>query len=100
MEVLAILVQRIAAACHAEEIWLFGSRARGDDLSDSDYDFLVVTHDGDPARDESEAYRAVADLGVGCDILACCRRDFDAGRQDHMDIVARAIREGRRVYPA
>ncbi len=32
-----------------KELWLFGSRARGDNRPDSDYDFLVVA-DGDRAE--------------------------------------------------
>ena len=33
---------------HAEEIWLFGSRARGDHRADSDWDLLAVLPDDAP----------------------------------------------------
>ena len=38
------------------EIWLFGSRARGDNRPDSDYDFLVVAE-----GDRTELRKIVAD---------------------------------------
>ena len=34
---------------HLKELWLFGSRARGDCQADSDYDFLVVA-EGDRTK--------------------------------------------------
>ena len=39
-----------------KELWLFGSRARGDNRPDSDYDFLVVAE-----GDRSELREVVAD---------------------------------------
>lgn len=42
----------LLALCQAElqavEIWIFGSRARGDHHPDSDWDILVVTRDDAP----------------------------------------------------
>jgi hypothetical protein len=46
--VLAEIVHRLVAAYEPERIYLFGSRARGDAGSDSDYDLLVVVPDGAP----------------------------------------------------
>ena len=42
------LIALCQAELFAEEIWLFGSRARGDHRPDSDWDILVVARDGTP----------------------------------------------------
>ena len=42
------LVDVVAAALDPEEIWLFGSRARGDAHEHSDYDLFVVVPDDTP----------------------------------------------------
>lgn len=39
------LVKALREENHAVEVWLFGSRARGDFHSDSDYDILAVMSD-------------------------------------------------------
>jgi predicted nucleotidyltransferase len=41
-----------ALGAHLRELWLFGSRARGEARPDSDYDLLVlVDHDANQLRD-------------------------------------------------
>lgn len=44
--VLSEIVRRLVAAYEPERIYLFGSKARGDEGPDSDYDLLVVVPDG------------------------------------------------------
>ena len=39
------LVRRVVDTLHAEEVWLFGSRARADHRPDSDWDLLAVLPD-------------------------------------------------------
>jgi len=43
-----VLVQLCRTEMHAVEVWLFGSRARGDHRPDSDYDILAVVADDAP----------------------------------------------------
>lgn len=45
LEEMRMLVHTIAVKYPVAEIYLFGSRARGEESSDSDYDFLVVPKD-------------------------------------------------------
>jgi len=44
------LVAEIEHRLRPDEIWLFGSRARGDHRSDSDWDLLAVLADDAPAE--------------------------------------------------
>jgi hypothetical protein len=97
---LGFLVGRLVAALRPEEIWLFGSRARGDARPDSDFDMLVVFSDaaGREAYDYFRARAPVASSGVGVDIVPCRRRDVDADRALPGTIVHAATSEGRLVY--
>jgi uncharacterized protein len=56
---LAILREKLGSRLH--EVWLFGSRARGDHNDDSDYDILVVA---DGELKESRTVVADADYQV------------------------------------
>jgi predicted nucleotidyltransferase len=51
------LVDRIISRWHPHQVWLFGSRARGDSTPESDWDLFVVVDD---SVDEAEL-----DPGVG-----------------------------------
>jgi predicted nucleotidyltransferase len=44
------LIDKVQNDLHAEQIWLFGSRARGDNRPDSDWDLVAVIDDDAPER--------------------------------------------------
>lgn len=48
---LPLLVSRIVQVLRPVQIWLFGSRARGEARADSDWDFLAVVPDDAPEQD-------------------------------------------------
>lgn len=64
-------IARIAAQCHASNVRVFGSVARGDDDRDSDVD-LVVTFDSTASLyDQAELVEALSDLlGHRVDVLS------------------------------
>lgn len=99
---LRILLDRIVPVMRPEEVWLFGSRARGDHLADSDWDLLVVLPDGTPSPWGlvGDAHVAKRGTGIGADIVPTTRSAFRECR----DLVGTAsyvaTREGRRVFPA
>ena len=45
------LIARIADVLHPEQVWLFGSRARGDARVDSDWDFMAIPANDAPEQD-------------------------------------------------
>lgn len=70
-EILAEAVRRIDAHCHPEQVYLFGSRARGEARADSDFDLaVVVAHLDNKFRLEASLYGAVRGLHAAFDILA------------------------------
>lgn len=97
---LAFLRDRLVATLRPCMVWLFGSRARGDARSDSDFDLLVVLPDDRPEgayTHEAVAAPLVA-CGLGVDVVPCRWSVFIAQRAAGHGIVATAVREGRLLY--
>jgi predicted nucleotidyltransferase len=49
--ILPQLVARIVDVLHPVEVWLFGSRARGEARADSDWDMMAILPDDAPEQD-------------------------------------------------
>ncbi|KMO29204.1 hypothetical protein VQ02_30235 [Methylobacterium variabile] len=62
------------------DIWLFGSRARGQARADSDWDLLVVLPDDvdDALLDPAFGWRLQRDSGVRADVLTATQGDLGA----------------------
>jgi len=75
---LRTLLQRIEEKFHPEQVWLFGSRARGDARPWSDWDlFVVVPDDTDEGLlDPRVAWRLKRGSGVPADVIPCRASDF------------------------
>ncbi len=99
---LARLVGAIVAAIGPEAVVLFGSRARGDATSGSDFDLAILTPNGTSRRRlVMQAYEAVARVEgrtAGVDIVVLTPAIIAAER-DLVGSVARAVaRDGVLVY--
>lgn len=87
------------AAPQAEQIVLFGSRARGDADEDSDYDFLVIEPTVDNrAREMVRLRRALRPLRVAADVLVYSREEVDRWGQQPGSALYWALKEGRVVH--
>lgn len=75
---LAPLLARIRAAYQPEEIWLFGSRARGNARPDSDWDVFVVVPDltSDEDLDPVRAWKLQREAGIPADVIPCRAQTF------------------------
>lgn len=78
MRPLAPLLARIRAEYRPEQVWLFGSRARGDARPDSDWDLFVVVPDftSDEELDPLRAWRMQREAGVPADVIPCRAHTF------------------------
>ena len=74
------LLHRIMFFYAPLEVWLFGSRVRGEARPDSDWDILVVVDDVTPEAvlDPDVAWRLQRGAGVAADIVCYRARDFAA----------------------
>lgn len=94
------LVQRLVEALGPERIYLFGSRARGEDGPDSDYDLMVIVPGSDlPGyRRDQLAYGALRGVKVSKDVLVWTTDQFDRRRHLVASLPATILREGRLIY--
>jgi predicted nucleotidyltransferase len=100
--VLDDIVRRLVAAYDPLQVYLFGSKARGDAGPDSDYDLLlVVPDDASPERRRSRlAYETLWGTGAAADMLVCTQSYFEPRRSLKASLPGTVLREGRQVYGA
>jgi uncharacterized protein len=97
---IARLLKRLVEAWHPEQIWLFGSRARGEATDQSDWDLLVVLPDNadDSALDPLTSWRLRKNAGVYADILPCLASDFRGARTITNTLAYEAATAGILLY--
>jgi uncharacterized protein len=96
------LLARIETQYHPEQVWLFGSRARGDAGPWSDWDLLVVVPDdtGDEQLDLLFLWRLKRGCGVPADVIACRATDFRDACDTVNTLSYVVVNEGVRIVPA
>ncbi len=92
---------RIVRAFRPSEVWLFGSRVRGDALLDSDLDIVVVSDAfaGVPWPNRTTRVLLAARAAAPLEILCYTPAEFRDKRTE-FGIVQAAVEEGRRVHPS
>jgi uncharacterized protein len=96
------LLRRILDTWHPVAVWLFGSRARGDERPGSDWDLVVVLPDDAPEwlLDPVAARRALRPLRLPVDIVTARLADFEEGKRYFGSLAQIVVDEGRLVYAA
>lgn len=91
---------RIVRAFRPSEVWLFGSRVRGDALAESDLDVVVVStaFEGVPWPDRASRVLLAARAAAPLEVLCYTPEEFRA-RRTELGVVQAAVEEGRRVHP-
>lgn len=100
--VLAEMVRRLVEALDPEQVYLFGSRARGDATDDSDYDLLVIVSTSSQPRYQRDqaAFRALWGVSASKEVIVLTRAEFEAKRSVVCSLEATVAREGRPLYAA
>jgi predicted nucleotidyltransferase len=88
-------IERVKKEFEPKAIILFGSRARGEELKDSDYDLVVVSEKfrGMHFLDRLAKLYELWDLDRDADILAYTPEEFEEKRRQ-LGVVRRAAEEG------
>ena len=97
---LRALIDRLVARWRPEQIWLFGSRARGDANASSDWDLLVVVPNdiADADLDPLVGWRLQKDTGVRADVFPCRSSDFREDRTTPNTLAFDAAVDGLLIY--
>ena len=94
-DIARVLSERV----HPELVLLFGSRARGTERDDSDFDVMIVMRDGatvEPAR--AEAYSALRGLSLAVDVISRSVDDYLRYQSDPGYLDFMIAREGVLLY--
>lgn len=97
------LIARIVDVLHPEQVWLFGSRARGEARVDSDWDFMAVLPDGAPEQDLdiSSVWRRLRDLRLQrVEVFTMTRGEFETWRRSLGTLAEIVASTGVVVYGA
>jgi len=102
-EVIAEMVERIVAEVQPEQVYLFGSRARGEGREDSDVDLLVVEREpfGEGRSRFAELnrmYRTISSFRVPVDVLVFTTDEMSEWGESRYHVIGRCRREGRLLY--
>jgi predicted nucleotidyltransferase len=102
-EVLDRMVEAIVREVDPEQIYLFGSYARGESGPDSDVDLLIVEREPFGVQrsrlaEITRVYDALRDFPLALDVLMYSREELEKWRDSLNHIAAQCLREGRLVY--
>ncbi|MEO5363530.1 MAG: nucleotidyltransferase domain-containing protein [Magnetococcus sp. DMHC-8] len=102
-EMLDAAVRAIVDAVQPERIVLFGSRARGEEQTDSDVDLLVIESEAfgpfrSRFREVASLERAMGSLPMATDILVYSVEEVERLKTSANHIVTRAMREGKVLH--
>ncbi|PYV19622.1 MAG: hypothetical protein DMG21_01000 [Acidobacteria bacterium] len=98
-EIVREIVRRIVETAQPEKVILFGSRARADARTNSDFDVLVITRSDEPRHQRSAAlYVALADLPVEVEVMVYTPEEVEEWSQVPQAFVTTAVREGTTIY--
>ena len=100
--ILAEIVRRLVDAFQPERIYLFGSKARGDEDEDSDYDLMVLVPDDAPPqrRRSGLAYERLWGVGKAADVIVWPHDRFFRRARVVASLPATVLREGKVIYAA
>jgi len=102
-DLLAEVVNAVVKEVQPEQVYLFGSRARGDARKDSDLDIMVVEREPfgtERSRfaESNRIYGVLAHLKIPIDVLLYSTEEIAEWRESINHVVGRCLREGRLLY--
>ena len=94
------IVDRLVDRLHPDQIYLFGSQARGQTTKDSDFDLLVVVPESDLPRHQREAYSydLLWDLTTPVDVIVLTKDEFDRTSQVKTSLASTVKAHGEILY--
>lgn len=93
------VIQSLKIEFQPAQIFLFGSRARGDHQSNSDYDLLLVDAKSNlPVVERMlRASEVLRPLGVSADVFFYSKEKFEEWKNEFSSLPELVIREGREL---
>jgi len=96
--ILAVLMDRLIDFYEPDQIYIYGSRARGDFHQDSDYDLMVVVPDSTSAEARHNCYKLKEGLHIAADVKVYTRTCFDEQLHLKASMPSTVLNEGKLLY--
>lgn len=99
-DILEEIVDRLVRGWQPDELYLFGSQARGEADEGSDVDLLLVVPDSDLPRHRREAlsYDLLWGLTTPVDIIVLTQAEVQRGRKVRTSLPSTVQNEGKLLY--
>ena len=100
-EELQEVIRRLADNLQPEQIYLFGSYARGTQIhGQSDIDLLVIVPDSDLPRHKREAlyYDTLWGLTIPVELVVLTREEFNRTKRVKTSLASTALKQGILIY--
>ena len=81
------IIGRIVEVAEPEKIILFGSAARGNIASNSDFDLLVITDGADSLQLMAKIYRELHGVGAAVDAIVVSPADVERYKDSHALVI-------------
>ncbi len=92
------IIKRVLAGIELEKVILFGSRARGDFIEESDYDILIIVKDRLNIREKMRLTKQLrqkfAKEGIDADIIIKSKDEIEYYRDKIGSVIKSALEEG------
>lgn len=93
------IIKRILNKIKAQKIILFGSRSRGDNTEESDYDLLIIcNNDVDIKKISKEIYSQFIGITKGVDVIIRPQNYVDENKACANSFINSIIKEGKIIY--
>lgn len=91
--------ERLVKELNPKQMYLFGSRARGDHKADSDYDLVAIVEDsGTNMRDRNvQAREALWGIRAAVDVFVYTQKEFDEMKTEFSSIAELTLQEGQEI---
>lgn len=99
-EVLNEVVERLVRGLEPDQLYLFGSQAKGKADEGSDIDLLLVVPDSDLPRHQREAfsYDLLWGLSIPVDVIVLTQAEFQRGSRVKTSLPSTVQNEGKLLY--
>ena len=92
------IIRKVLAGIELEKVILFGSRARGDFIEESDYDILIIVKDRlnikEKIRLTKQLRQKFAKEGIDADIIIKSKDEIEYYRDKIGSVIKSALEEG------